>query len=132
MTRRQCYEIPGVDHGGAPIPMAARVGSNFQSSGIMGKDPATNTLPEDGVKQVEFVFANTKALLDVAGVALDQLVYVDVWLADNDLRGEVNRHWKGWFPNEHDRPARHTVVKDLPGGMLVQLRVQAHVEDAAR
>ena len=48
MSRRQNYEIPGVDHGSAPIPMAARVGNAFHSSGIMGKDPATNTLPEDG------------------------------------------------------------------------------------
>lgn len=129
MSRRQCYEVPGVDHA-APIPMGARVGSNFQSSAIMGKDPATNTLPDEGVKQVEFAFANTKTLLDVAGVALDQVVYVDVLLADNDLRSEVNRHWTAWFPDEHDRPARHTTVRELPGGMLLQLRVQAHVEDA--
>jgi 2-iminobutanoate/2-iminopropanoate deaminase len=128
MSRRQCYEIPGVDHGGAPIPMAARVGSNFQSSAIMGKDPATNTLPEDGTEQVAFAFANTKALLDVAGVSLDQLVYVDVLLADNDLRAQVNRHWTAWFPDERDRPARHTTVRELPGGMLLQLRVQAHVK----
>lgn len=129
MSRRQTYEIPGVDHGQAPIPMAARVGSNFQSSAIMGKDPATNSLPEDGARQVELVFANTRALLDVAGVELDQLVYVDVLLADNDLRAEVNRHWLSWFPDEHDRPARHVTHRELPGGMVIQLRVQAHVED---
>jgi 2-iminobutanoate/2-iminopropanoate deaminase len=132
MSRRQSYEIPGIDHGAAPIPMAARVGSSFQTSGIMGKDPATNELPEDGAQQVEFVFANTKTLLDAAGVSLDQVTFVEVWLADNDLRGEVNKHWLAWFPEERDRPARHTTVRELPGGMVAQLRLQAHVEDGAR
>jgi 2-iminobutanoate/2-iminopropanoate deaminase len=108
--------------------MAARVGSSFQSSGIMGRDPATNTLPEDGSKQVEFVFANTRALFEVAGVELDQVVFVEVLLADNSLRDEINKYWLGWYPDDHDRPARHTTVRDLPGGMKVQLRVQAVVE----
>jgi enamine deaminase RidA (YjgF/YER057c/UK114 family) len=106
--------------------MAAKVGPNFQTSGISGKDPATDALPDTGEKQVEFVFANAKTLLDIAGVALDEVVYVDVLLADNSLRGTVNKHWLEWYPDEHDRPARHTTVRDLPGGMLVQLRLQGH------
>ena len=132
MSRRQSYEIPGIDHGAAPIPMAARVGASFQTSGIMGKDPSTNELPAEGPRQVEFVFANSRTLLDLAGVALDQVTFVEVFLADNDLRGEVNKHWLSWYPDEHDRPARHTTVRDLPGGMVVQLRLQAHVGDDAR
>jgi 2-iminobutanoate/2-iminopropanoate deaminase len=129
VSRRQNFEIPGIHHS-MPIPMAARVGSAFHSSGIAGKDPATNALPEDGTKQVEFAFANARALLDVAGVEPDEVVYVEVLLADNDLRAEVNKHWVNWFPSEGDRPARHTTLRDLPGGMMVQLQVQAHVEDA--
>lgn len=131
MTRRTCYEIPGVDHGSTPIPMAARVGNSFQTSGIMGKDPSTNALPEDGRKQVEFLFANARKLLEVAGVADDQVVYVDVLLADNELRAAINEEWTAWFPDAHDRPARHTTVRQLPGGMLAQLRLQAVVEDGA-
>ena len=131
MSRRKCYEIPGVDHGNTPIPMAARVGTSFQTSGVMGKDPATNALPGDGVRQVELVFANLKSLLSVAEVESDQLTFVEVLLADNSLRDEVNKHWTAWFPDPHDRPARHTTVRELPGGMVVQLRVQAHVENAS-
>jgi 2-iminobutanoate/2-iminopropanoate deaminase len=111
--------------------MAARVGSSFQTSALMGKDPATNSLPDDGVRQVELVFANLKSLLAVADVEPDQLTFVEVLLADNTLRDEVNRHWTTWFPEPHDRPARHTTVRELPGGMVVQLRVQAHVESAS-
>lgn len=128
MSRRQTYEIPGIDHGSTPIPMAAKVGSSFQTSGIMGKDPATNTLPADGAEQVKFVFQNLGALLEVAKVGRDEVTFVEVLLADNDLRSEVNRYWLEWYPDAHDRPARHTTQRELPGGMLVQLRVQAHTE----
>lgn len=131
VTRRTCYEIPGVDHGSAPIPMAVRVGNSFQTSAIMGKDPSTNTLPEDGRKQVEFLFANTRKLLEIAGVAADEVVYVDVLLADNDLRGAINEEWTSWFPDQHDRPARHVTLRELPGGMVAQLRLEAVVEDGA-
>jgi 2-iminobutanoate/2-iminopropanoate deaminase len=93
VSRRRNYEIPGIDHGSAPIPMAARVGNSFQSSAIMGRDPSTNTLPDDGSKQVEFVFANTRTLFEVAGVELDQVVFVEVLLADNSLRDEINKYW---------------------------------------
>jgi 2-iminobutanoate/2-iminopropanoate deaminase len=131
VSRRQTYEIPGVTHGNAPIPMAVKVGPNFQSSAIMGKDPATDTLPDSGEEQVRHVFANTKALLDVAGVGLDELVYVDVMLADNGLRPEVNKYWLDWFPDSRDRPARHVTLRDLPSGMVIQLRVQAHSDGSA-
>lgn len=129
MSRRTCYEIPGVDHGGAPIPMAARVGNSFHTSGIMGRDPATNTLPKDGRKQIEFLFANAKTLLEIADIASDQVVYVEVLLADNALRGAINEEWTAWFPNPNDRPARHTTVRELPGGMVAQLQVRAVTED---
>lgn len=110
--------------------MAARVGSAFQSSAIAGKDPATNALPADGTRQVELAFGNASALLDVAEVDLDQVVFVEVLLADNDLRTEVNKYWVQWYPDEGDRPARHTTLRELPGGMKIQLRIQAQLDDS--
>jgi len=57
VTRRTLHEIPGVDHGSAPIPHGRAGGKLFQTGGIMGKDPATNTLPRRRRKQVYFLFA---------------------------------------------------------------------------
>lgn len=128
MSRRKTFEIPGVDHGSAPIPMAAQVGAVFHSSGIPPTDPATGETPADGERQVEVVFGNTAALLGVAGLGPQDVVYLDVFLADNALRAAVNKHWLNWYPDEHDRPARHVTVRPLPGKMLVQLQVQAVAE----
>ncbi|MQY14317.1 hypothetical protein SRB5_44810 [Streptomyces sp. RB5] len=128
MSRRRIYEIPGVNHGAAPIPMAARVGNLFQSSGISGRNPENNELPEDGVAQVDFAFANARTLLDVAGVGLDEVVFLEVVLEDNSLRDDINRHWLDWYPDAQDRPARHTTVRELPGHLKMQLRIEAWTE----
>lgn len=128
MSRRKTFEIPGVNHGSAPIPMAAQVGAVFHSSGIPPTDPATGSVPDTGERQVEMAFRNAAALLSVAGLGPGDVVYLDVFLADDSLRAEVNKHWLDWYPDEHDRPARHTTVRPLPGKMLVQLQVQAVAE----
>jgi 2-iminobutanoate/2-iminopropanoate deaminase len=105
--------------------MAAQVGAFFHSSGIPPTDPATGSTPEDGGRQVELAFGNAAALLKVAGLSPADVVYLDVFLADNSLRAEVNKHWLDWYPSEHDRPARHVTVRPLPGKVLIQLQVQA-------
>jgi 2-iminobutanoate/2-iminopropanoate deaminase len=128
VSRRRTFEIPGVDHGSAPIPMAAQVGAVFHSSGIPPTDPATGSVPDDGERQVEVVFGNAAALLKVAGLGSESIVYLDVFLADDSLRPTVNKHWLAWYPDEHDRPARHVTTRPLPGKMLIQLQVQAVAE----
>lgn len=125
MGRRKTFEIPGVTHGGAPIPMAAVVGGFFHSSGIPPADAATGVIPDDGQQQVDAVFANAAALLEVAGLSPADVVYLEVALEDDSLRTSVNKHWLAWYPDEDDRPARHVIVKTLPGKMLVQLQIQA-------
>lgn len=128
MSRRKSFEIPGVDHGSAPIPMAAQVGAFFHSSGIPPTDPTTGSIPAEGERQVEAVFGNAAALLSVAGLGPADVVYLDVFLEDDSLRSAVNKHWLTWYPDEHDRPARHVTVRSLPGKMLIQLQVQAVAE----
>jgi len=122
---RRSIEVPGVTHGSAPIPMGARVGHLIYSSGIMGKDPATDTLPPDAPSQAKFMFDNLRSLLAQGGAGLDDLVHVKAYVKDNSHRDALNAEWVKCFPDPHDRPARHTMVVDLPGGMLVQIEVVA-------
>ncbi|RII83237.1 RidA family protein [Neopusillimonas maritima] len=122
-------EVPGVTHGSVPIPMGARVGNIIFSSGIMGKDPVSDTLPSDGLKQVYFVFENLRSLLMHGGASLRDVVHVKVFIKDNTLRDAINKEWVRAFPNHHDRPARHTLIYELQGGMLVQLEVVAVITE---
>ena len=126
---RRSIEVPGVSHGNAPIPMGARVGNMIYSSGIMGKDPATDTLPADGPSQAKFMFMNLRSLLAQGGADLGDVVHVKAYVKDNSQRDALNAEWLQCFPDPHDRPARHTMVTDLPGGMLVQIEIVAVVKD---
>ncbi len=118
-------DVPGITHGNVPIPMGARVGDVIYSSGIMGRDPATNTLPADVAAQAKFAFQNLDSLLHAGGATLDHLVRLTVFIKDDSARAFVNEQWLQRFPDPHDRPARHTLMYDLSSGMLLQLEAVA-------
>jgi 2-iminobutanoate/2-iminopropanoate deaminase len=122
-------EVAGVSHGKAPIPLGARVGNTLYSSGIPGIDTATGQLAADAAGQARFAFDNMRALLAGGGAALEDVVRMTVYLKDNAAREHVNAEWLNCFPDPHDRPARHTLIHELQGGMLVQLEVIAVVDD---
>lgn len=124
---RKTFEIPGVDHGSTPIPMAAMIGNTFRSSGIPPTTAATGEISADGAEQVVAVFANAKALLGVAGLSPANVVYMDIFLQDNSLRPNINKQWLDWYPDEN-RPARHITVRELPGKYLIQLQIHAVAE----
>lgn len=126
-NRRRSIEVAGIAHS-APIPMGAVVGNMLFSSGIMGQDPKTGKLPEDPAKQAELAFLNMKTLVENAGGTLADIGKIAVFAKDNSMRQHVNDNWHKHFPDEHDRPARHFIVHDLPGGMLVQLEIIAVLE----
>ena len=120
--------VDGVKHG-APIPMGARVGNMIFSSGIMGADPATGTVPEDLESQCVFAFANMKTMVENAGGTIKNIGTIKVYMKDRSQRGTVNRPWLEMFPDEDDRPARHAIEYDaFPPGVLVQLEIVAVVE----
>lgn len=125
LPRRRSIEVTGVSHGAAPIPMGARVGNTLYSSGIPGIDPGTGTLPADAASQASFAFDHVRALLAGGGASLNDVVRMTVYLKDNAAREHINAEWLKCFPDPHDRPARHTLMYDLQGGMLLQLEVIA-------
>lgn len=120
--------VDGVKHG-APIPMGARVGNMIFSSGIMGADPATGTVPEDLESQCVFAFANMKTMVENAGGTIKNIGTIKVYMKNRSQREAVNRPWLEMFPDEDDRPARHAIEYDaFPPGVLVQLEIVAVVE----
>ena len=127
--RPRSIEVPGVNHGNVPIPMGARVGNMLFSSGIAGKDPATNKVPPEAAEQARFAFQNLRTLLQNGGATLEDVGHVTVFVKDESVRDAINAEWVKCFPDPHDRPARHTLVHELRGGMLLQLEVIAVVQD---
>lgn len=121
---RQSFDVEGIAHG-APIPFGARVGNMVFSSGIMGVDPSTGKLADDLEGQVHFAFANLERLLAKAGGDLGDVGHVGVLVAEEGFRSAVNVEWLRAFPDPASRPARHTTVTPLRGGMLVQLEIIA-------
>jgi 2-iminobutanoate/2-iminopropanoate deaminase len=107
--------------------MGVRIGNLVFSSGIMGKDPADDSLPEDPARQAELMFQHVRTLLEVAGASLDDVAHVTVFLKDDAYREHLNREWLKAFPDERDRPARHTLLWNLPGRMLIQCELVAVV-----
>ena len=121
---RESFDLEGVSHS-VPIPFGTRVGNMLFSSGIMGVDRETGRLPEDLPSQVKCAFGNMEALLDKAGGTIGDVGYVRVLVTEDQARSAVNEEWVRLFPDPSDRPARHTVVGPLRGGMLVQLEIVA-------
>ena len=52
-----------------------------------------------------------------------------VFVKDDSVRDAVNVEWLKCFPDPLDRPARHTLVQELRGDMLLQLEVIAVVQE---
>jgi 2-iminobutanoate/2-iminopropanoate deaminase len=54
------------------------------------------------------------------------VIRVTVWIKRPEIRAEVNKEWVVMFPDEHSRPARHTMFYDqFAGGMVVQCEAWA-------
>src|SRR5579863_3429252 len=124
MTRRS-VEVPGLHHGGLPIPVACVVGNLLASSGISPLDPATGGIPDAVEDQVELVFANVRRVLEAAGGRPEDVVKCTVFVRDKAIRPIIDKHWTQMFPDEASRPAQHTLRIDLAGSMQIQLEILA-------
>ena len=121
---RQSFDLEGISHS-VPIPFGTRVGNLLFSSGIMGVDPGTGKLADGLEAQIRFAFSNMSALLQLAGSSFEDVGHVRVLVAEESYRAAVNEEWLEAFPNAASRPARHTEVHALRGGMLVQFEIVA-------
>ncbi|NTZ20662.1 RidA family protein [Paenibacillus sp. JMULE4] len=125
MARRKSIEIEGITHRSAPIPLGAKVDQLVFSSAIAGMDPASGEIPEDPVRQVELVFRNVERFMEISGGTPADIGRMTVYLQDEQYRDLVNEEWVKMFPDPESRPARHSVVKNLRMGAIVQVEIIA-------
>ena len=90
-------------------------------SGQLPIDPATGAFPEGGVKeQTRQSLTNARAILEAAGLGLQNVVKTTVFLADMADFAAMNEVYAQFFTAPF--PARSAVaVKTLPKGALVEI-----------
>lgn len=108
-----------------PYSQAIQVGNLVFASGQIPIAPATGSFVEGGVKeQARQSLTNVKAILEEAGLTLDNVVKTTVFLADMNDFADVNAVYAEFFAEPY--PARSAVaVKTLPKGALVEIEVIA-------
>ena len=108
-----------------PYSQAIQVGNLVFASGQIPIDPVTGSFVAGGVKeQARQSLTNVKAILDEAGLTLDNVVKTTVFLADMNDFSDVNAVYAEFFAEPY--PARSAVaVKTLPKGALLEIEVIA-------
>ena len=105
-----------------PYSQAVVAGDWVFVSGQIGLDPKTGELKgKDLYTQARQALANLDGILKAADCRLDQVVSVDVFLADINDFASFNAIYERFF--DLHRPARAVVaVKDLPKNAIVEIR----------
>lgn len=125
MPMRQRIKAANIPEHKNPFPAAVRLGNLLFSSAIGGDDPQTHELPGDKRTQIANAFQNIRNVMAAAGGSPANIGKVTIYLADRADRELVNPHWLEMFPDEDDRPVRHTAAAAMPPGRHIQIELIA-------
>ena len=106
-----------------PYSQGWTVGDLVYTSGQIPVDPATGAVPEGIAAQAEQSCKNVGAILEAAGVTLNDVFKTTCFLADMGDFAAFNEVYAKYFIS---KPARSCVaVKDLPKGVLCEIEAIA-------
>ena len=108
-----------------PYSQAIDCGSFLVTSGQVPFDPATGEFVPGGItEQTRQVLTNIKAILEAAGLTMDNVVKTTVFITDMNDFPKVNEVYKKYFREPF--PARSCVaIKSLPLGAQVEVEAIA-------
>lgn len=107
-----------------PYSQAIDAGAFVYASGQIPINPETGEIPAGIEAQTMQSLKNVKAILEAAGLTLDNVVKTTVFLADMGEFAEMNKVYGEVFAAPY--PARSAVaVKDLPKAVRVEIEVIA-------
>ena len=121
---QQVINLKGIDHPQAS-PMACKIGPLLCSGAIYGRDPESGQLPADAASQARNTFANMKRVLAEAGMSVDDVAKITIYIADDAHRDAAIAEWARTFPDPNHRPARRTLVAPIHAG-IVQVEIIAY------
>jgi 2-iminobutanoate/2-iminopropanoate deaminase len=125
MTIRRISSGPGLP-AGFPFSLASEANGTLYISGMPALDPAGKFAQGTFAEEADRAWANVVAIAGAAGYSADDVVYVQVVLADIGDYGDVNDWWRRQFPDPARAPARFTFQAGaLPFGAKVELQAVA-------
>lgn len=124
MAKREVLQVQGSHHQN-PIPTAVKIGNMVYTSAIIGSDPATGAMPESVQEEVANLFHYLREIMMLAGGTTDDIAHLSVLVTDREYKKVINTEWLKMFPDEFNRPARHTTVQELREGLRVQIEMTA-------
>lgn len=127
MTKRVRIQGQGIPEHTNPVPAAVRIGNQIFSSAIGGHDPVDHSLSEDKPTQFRHCFDNVRRILEKAGATPADIGKMTFYVRDRGDRKYINPEWLKMFPDDDDRPARHTLEANLPDGWHIQVEFIAVV-----
>src|SRR6266508_1698529 len=98
------HEIEGHGHHD-PIPMGAKIGDLFASSGVSGVDPASGdrlTSAEGAAAQAKFGLGNIDSLVKAGGGGLDDIGHMTLLMSDYADLPIIDEAWERVFPDPNN------------------------------
>ena len=92
----------------APFSDAILAGNTLYMAGRIGLDPKTGKPPEKIEDEIKLLLDGEKAVLEQAGMTMDDLVYVQISCTDLSLFEKFNPIYRSYFTTK-DLPAREFV-----------------------
>ena len=121
---QQVINIKGLEHPEAS-PIACRIGPLLVSGAINGKDPVSGKMPDGVEEQSRNAFANMKRVLEEAGMTLDDVAKITIYVKSDKDRQIPLKYWAEYFPDPKRRPARRTFEAPIHAG-IVQVEIIAY------
>lgn len=120
MTRKT-VKSPNAPAAVGPYSHAVWTGNLLYCSGQSPIVPSTGKLINGGIsEQTQQVFKNLETVLAAAGLTMDNVIKVNVYLTSIANFSAMNQVYQGWFSQPY--PARTTVgVAELPLDALVEI-----------
>jgi 2-iminobutanoate/2-iminopropanoate deaminase len=104
LSANRCYLNLSNRPANLPFSDAVLVGDTLYISGRIGIDPATGDAPESIAAELDLLFEGFQAVLQLADMTMDDLVWVQVYSPDVSLWQPFNAAYMQFFSRE--LPAR--------------------------
>lgn len=109
-----------------PYSQAVRIGNMIYTSGQIPLNPETGEMVTEIKAATKQCLENVKAILEVEGVSMENIIKTTVFLQDLNDFVDMNEVYGSYFPE--NPPARSAVeVARLPKDSIVEIEVIASV-----